>query len=214
MEFKDRIKQERDKKGLNHSQVAAILGKSEGAVRSWEMGRAKPDTDTLSKLAAYFNVTADYLLGLSDIKNPEHAKLLDRKQEAINSLLAKNDEDILAYYFYYTSALKKVSYDYVIAVDFDGCLCEDEWPEIGAPNIETIARIRAAKMAGCKIILWTCRVGELLERAVKWCAGQGIIFDAVNKNVPERLEFYGSDSRKISADEYWDDRAVKMPSGE
>ena len=38
-----------------------------------------------------------------------------------------------------------------------------------------------------------------------------MIFDAINENLPERLEYYGCESRKISADEYWDDRAVHMP---
>ena len=40
-----------------------------------------------------------------------------------------------------------------------------------------------------------------------WCAGFGLYFDAVNQNVPERMAYYGSDSRKISADAYIDDRA-------
>lgn len=62
------------------------------------------------------------------------------------------------------------------------------------------------------MILWTCRNGDLLTSAVEWCREHGLIFDAVNENLPERLEYYGSESRKISADEYWDDCAVHMPN--
>lgn len=65
---------------------------------------------------------------------------------------------------------------------------------------------------GAALILWTCRCGELLEEAKAWCRDCGLIFDAVNESLPERLEHYGCESRKISADEYWDDCAVHMPA--
>lgn len=98
-----------------------------------------------------------------------------------------------------------------IAIDFDGCLCENAWPEIGAPHWDAIRAAQLAQHEGAALILWTCRNGDLLVSAVEWCRERGLIFDAVNANLPERLEHYGSESRKISADEYWDDRAVHMP---
>lgn len=101
----------------------------------------------------------------------------------------------------------------VIAVDFDGCICEEAWPHIGRPNIPLIEKLREKKRQGCKLILWTCREGELLKRAVAFCKRHGIEFDAVNENLPERIEKYGDDPRKISADEYWDDRAVWVEYG-
>lgn len=99
----------------------------------------------------------------------------------------------------------------VIAIDFDGCLCENAWPEIGKPHMEVINAAIKEQTGGSALILWTCRVGELLERSVEWCRSYGLEFDAVNENLPERLEHYGSESRKISADEYWDDCAIHMP---
>lgn len=98
-----------------------------------------------------------------------------------------------------------------IAVDFDGCLCENAWPEIGPPNWAVIRAALEQQRAGAALILWTCRSGELLDKAVAWCGEHGLTFDAVNENLPERLEHYGSESRKVSADEYWDDLAVRMP---
>lgn len=95
----------------------------------------------------------------------------------------------------------------IIAVDFDGTLCEDAWPEIGAEKPLMIAALKLEKKAGNTLILWTCRCGEKLEEAVAWCRERGIEFDAVNENLPERVALYGSESRKISADEYWDDKA-------
>lgn len=96
----------------------------------------------------------------------------------------------------------------IIAVDFDGTLCEDQWPNEGAPNIEVINYLKEQKGKGAKLILWTCRVGTKLTEAVRWSAGQGIVFDAVNANLPETIQKYGNDSRKVYADEYIDNKSV------
>ena len=98
-----------------------------------------------------------------------------------------------------------------IAIDFDGCLCELAWPEIGAPHMDVIRAAIAEQEKGAALILWTCRAGELLEAAVDWCSSYGLKFDAVNANLPERIAYYQIESRKVSADEYWDDRAIHMP---
>ncbi len=101
----------------------------------------------------------------------------------------------------------------IIAVDFDGTLCSECYPEIGAPNLPLIFMLKQQQCQGVKLILWTCRCGERLEEALLWCAGQGLSFDAVNKNVPETLEAYGTEARKISADVYIDDRACPPWAG-
>lgn len=99
-----------------------------------------------------------------------------------------------------------------IAIDFDGCLCEYAWPEIGAPHMEVINAAIREREIGAALILWTCRIGERLEEAVAWCAGFGLKFDAVNANLAESIAACKADPRKVFADEYWDDRAVHMPS--
>ena len=100
-----------------------------------------------------------------------------------------------------------------IAIDFDGCLCKWAWPEIGEPNMEVINAAIREKESGAALILWTCRVGERLGEAVKFCEDLGLTFDAVNANLPERIAAYQNDCRKVNADEYWDDRAVVMGAG-
>lgn len=101
----------------------------------------------------------------------------------------------------------------VIAVDFDGTLCRDEWPLIGEPMDGTIAALLERQRAGARLVLWTCREGAALLEALEWARARGITFDAVNANLPEVLERFGGDTRKIYADEYWDDRAVATPWG-
>lgn len=104
----------------------------------------------------------------------------------------------------------------IIAVDFDGTLCKNNYPDIGEANEELINHLKRVQSKGDKIILWTCRIGEKLEAAVAWCKKRGLIFDAVNENLPESIAEFGSDTRKIFADEYIDDAAsseLTLPFG-
>lgn len=101
----------------------------------------------------------------------------------------------------------------IIAVDFDGCLCANAWPEIGEANLGAIGPLLHRQDKGDKIILWTCREGKALQEALDWCARFGLKFDAVNANLPEMNAMYSNDSRKIGADEYWDDKAVNVVAG-
>jgi hypothetical protein len=109
------------------------------------------------------------------------------------------------------TAEEKRTWRKVIAVDFDGCLCANAWPEIGTPNEDVIERLKLAQADGAAIILWTNRAGLALEEALDWCADNGIRLDGVNASLPEWVEHFGSDPRKIGATEYWDDKAVRMP---
>lgn len=96
----------------------------------------------------------------------------------------------------------------IYAVDFDGTLCENVWPNIGDPRDNILYMVKRLKRDGNKIILWTCREGVLLDEAVRWCGEQGLYFDAVNDNLEEHKEKFGDNSRKILADYYIDDKAV------
>lgn len=97
------------------------------------------------------------------------------------------------------------------AVDFDGVIVQDMYPAIGLINKPIVEILLKIHKRGDKIILNTCRTGELLAKAVTACEKAGIHLDAVNENLPERIEKYGGDTRKISADYYWEDRAVITP---
>lgn len=102
---------------------------------------------------------------------------------------------------------------YIIAVDFDGTIVGDDYPEILSVNEPVIELLHAAKKAGAKLILWTCRNGVLLSHAVMFCEKQGVHFDAINQNIPEVISMFGGDTRKVYANEYWDDKAVVFGRG-
>ena len=99
----------------------------------------------------------------------------------------------------------------IIAVDLDGTLCENAWPEIGEPRQAVIDYVRDQQRQGAKLILWTNRSGEKLDEAVAWCRKHRLAFNAVNENLPEMIEAFGGDCRKVFANEYIDDRAIPMP---
>lgn len=97
-----------------------------------------------------------------------------------------------------------------IAIDFDGCLCTEAFPDIGEPNWPVIQRAKQEQQAGAGLILWTVREGQLLQDALDACKRWGLTFDAVNESLPDWIEAYGNRPRKVGASEYWDDRAVRL----
>lgn len=100
----------------------------------------------------------------------------------------------------------------IIAVDFDGILCEDQFPEIGKPHYEMVSFVREMMDMGHEVVLWTSRVDKPLEDAVKWCEDRGLHFCAVNDNAPSNKERYKDQypngTRKVRADIYIDDHDV------
>ena len=63
-----RIKQLREKRGLIQEILAAELGITQQMLSKYEKDVTLIKVDILKKIAAYFNVTTDYLLGVSDVK--------------------------------------------------------------------------------------------------------------------------------------------------
>ena len=132
-----------------------------------------------------------FLLYLLDSSEEYHRHNREVAEAKMKDLLAKSGE-------------------YIIAVDFDGTLCRNEWPDIGEPIVPMIEAAKEAKKRGAKLILCTCRERKRLAEAVVWCAVRGLKFDAVNANLQSRIDQYGGDCRKISFDELWDDRAADI----
>jgi len=96
----------------------------------------------------------------------------------------------------------------IIAVDFDGTLCENNWPNIGKAYVGVITKARIEQQNGARLILWTMREGETLDAAVAWCRERGLVFDAINDNLPEMVDAFKTNPRKIFATEYWDDATM------
>lgn len=102
-----------------------------------------------------------------------------------------------------------------VAVDFDGTLCTDAFPEVGEPKPLVIDYVKRLAAEGSKIILYTSRENgsrKLLDEAVAFCKAQGIPLYAVNENPgnPHAAKngLKHSDGRKVFADLYIDDKAI------
>jgi transcriptional regulator with XRE-family HTH domain len=64
--FCERLRELRKEKGLSQKALAEILQTTNSSVCDWEKGRSQPDLTMLAKIAGYFEVSADYLLGLEN----------------------------------------------------------------------------------------------------------------------------------------------------
>ena len=95
----------------------------------------------------------------------------------------------------------------IIAIDFDGTIVEDAYPNIGKPMIFAFETMRKLQSEGHRLILWTYRTEKKLKEAVDFCKQQGLEFYAINKSYPEE-EFDGKISRKINATFFVDDRNI------
>lgn len=65
-----RIREIREDKDLNQTEVAKILNVSQVAYSFYEIGKRQLPIDLLIKLAKFYNTSTDYLLELTDERNP------------------------------------------------------------------------------------------------------------------------------------------------
>ena len=95
---------------------------------------------------------------------------------------------------------------YLIAVDFDGTIVEDAYPRIGKPMLFAFESLKQLQSQGHRLILWTYRAGKALDEAVDFCKENGIEFYAVNSSFEGETFDELTQSRKINADLFIDDR--------
>lgn len=94
-----------------------------------------------------------------------------------------------------------------VAVDFDGTIVENKFPDIGKPKLFAFETLKAMQQKGMLLILWTVRKEKELDEAIMFCSANGVEFYAVNANYPEE-QFDAEVSRKIEADVFIDDRNI------
>ncbi|MDE6167035.1 MAG: helix-turn-helix domain-containing protein [Acetatifactor sp.] len=102
--FSETLKQLRHKKGMGQKQLSSYLHCSVGTISNYESGTHCPDLDTLVKLADFYEVSVDYLLGrtsypyLSDIASQTISGryTIDRLLHLLEHLSEK-DKAFLAY---------------------------------------------------------------------------------------------------------------------
>jgi transcriptional regulator with XRE-family HTH domain len=78
MKFNTRLKQLRQKYKLTQGELADILGLKPTAISNYESERNEPSFDKLISLSKYFDVSCDYLLGVTDSYLPVGGEVLDK----------------------------------------------------------------------------------------------------------------------------------------
>ncbi len=66
MNINEKIKELRTEKGLTQKELSKVLGIGQSTISEWEKGIYEPTASAIKMLAIYFDVSADYLLGLED----------------------------------------------------------------------------------------------------------------------------------------------------
>lgn len=78
-----RLKKLREREGISQYKLAENLNLSRGLLSNYEQGTREPDYDTLIFISDYYNVSIDYLLGLTGIKNRITA---ESEKESVKSI--------------------------------------------------------------------------------------------------------------------------------
>jgi hypothetical protein len=95
---------------------------------------------------------------------------------------------------------------WVLAIDFDGTICEESFPEVGKLKEDADVYINMLYDEGYHIVINTCRSGKYEGMAHEFLKKIGIKYHYLNNNMPYLIEEYGQDCRKISADVYIDNK--------
>lgn len=66
LSFGEKVRNLREDKDLNQTQLGAVIGMTQRKVSYIECGKCEPSVDDIIALCRYFNVSADYLLGINE----------------------------------------------------------------------------------------------------------------------------------------------------
>ena len=83
--FVKRLKELRNEAGLTQNDLAKYLSVAQSTIGMWESNKREPDFDMLQKLADFFEVTTDYLLG-NEKPTPIQKSALTEKDILVNEL--------------------------------------------------------------------------------------------------------------------------------
>jgi transcriptional regulator with XRE-family HTH domain len=78
--FQDRLRELRKTLGLSQEELGQKFNLAKSTISQYELGKRSPDAVMLTKLADFFNVPVDYLLGRTDVKTPYDKEPFDEKK--------------------------------------------------------------------------------------------------------------------------------------
>lgn len=102
MDYGDRLRKLRDESGLSQKELTDRLNINRSTYARYETSSTQPDYDTLNKLADFFGVSTDYILGRTSLKNQqvyenagitneEYTNLTPYQKEVVDFFLTRED---------------------------------------------------------------------------------------------------------------------------
>ncbi len=88
-EFGENLKKLRVAHNLTQEELGSKVGLSKAVVSKYENGLGYPQLNVLVRIAAYFNVTTDYLLGVSNGKTINVSGLTPSQLDALHRIIAE-----------------------------------------------------------------------------------------------------------------------------
>lgn len=112
--FGERLKRLRENNEMSKVKMGEILNMTASAYAFYETEKNSPSLNTLIKIAQFFDVSVDYLLGLTDIAEPHYVKLSPMQSDFINQFdtFTPEELEILEIYNNLNQNLKDNLYNY------------------------------------------------------------------------------------------------------
>ena len=172
--FQIRLKNLREKAGYSQYSFADAFGVAQSTVGNWEAGKREPNFDTIQRLAAFFGVTVDYLLGITDYPHPlpDNAKAFDLglvPYDVIGTISVGYDGEAIEEYtgeteYVSSEVLNGHKKDDYFVLNVRG---NSMYPEFKEGDRVVVQRCASVDSETVAVVLYTgCRRGELL--ALEW----------------------------------------------
>jgi transcriptional regulator with XRE-family HTH domain len=97
MSFGARLRQLREENNLYQKDLASELGLTQKTISNYENNERFPDPKTLSKIADLFDVSIDFLLNRSDMRNPIEIIAAHRTDDPMTDLPENARKSVLAF---------------------------------------------------------------------------------------------------------------------
>lgn len=90
----NRLKEIRKQNNLTQDQVAAIIGVAKTTYCNYEIGRTEMEFNSIIKLAKYYNVSIDYLMGVEETENIYISKEDFKKMQELKEIVTKIENSL------------------------------------------------------------------------------------------------------------------------
>ena len=97
---------------------------------------------------------------------------------------------------------------FTVSIDFDDTIADEAFPKVGDLKKDADKYINMMYDLGFNIIINTCRADHFQQHAEDFLKEKGIKYHQINCNLPQSVDYYKQDCRKISADVYIDDKCL------